>query len=352
MIMRTIEEAQKTLDERNGKLELLSYRGMRNKCNVRCRKCGSIFSAIPDSLLRNKSDLRFGCVACAENAANEKLSHNSLDFVRKLNSGRIVVRCKRCGTEFDGWRTNLTNQKFSCQFCDKSAKHEKRLSHIELYGDRTIDREKFREGILSLIGSDSLAWYYCLGLLLSDGSFDIDKNRIRLRLQSGDVETVAAVASILGCKYQVNQNECLIDFCTDAIEDIIRKYNISNIKTYKPCDITSINKEHMIAFAIGFIDGDGSIGNRTDCGNPRIVIKLHESWKSNLQYMTEQVYGYFHINRCPNAILVKQNDKQYATVTWGNKAVIDGLSSFVKENNIPAMSRKWVKLLKMESDNI
>lgn len=60
----TIDDAQKVLDKRNGHFKLLNFNGMRNKCTVQCKICGFIFDALPDSLLRNKTEEHFGCKNC------------------------------------------------------------------------------------------------------------------------------------------------------------------------------------------------------------------------------------------------------------------------------------------------
>ena len=61
----TIEDAQKTLDKRNGHFKLIEFHGMRNKCIVQCKECGFIYDDItPDNLLRNKTDIHYGCKNC------------------------------------------------------------------------------------------------------------------------------------------------------------------------------------------------------------------------------------------------------------------------------------------------
>lgn len=68
----TIEDAQKTLDERNGHFNLLTFNGMRNKCYIQCRECGDIFETVPDSLLRNKTNEHYGCENCNKQNCKHK----------------------------------------------------------------------------------------------------------------------------------------------------------------------------------------------------------------------------------------------------------------------------------------
>ena len=127
--------------------------------------------------------------------------------------------------------------------------------------------------------------------------------------------------------------------------ELINKYKISDRKTYKPCDISSITGDKFIYFLIGFIDGDGCIGFRSDSNAPRIVIKLHNSWKDNLEYMSNSLYSYFGLLSAPKANVICNN--KYATITWGNQKILFGLKNFIISNNIKVMNRKWNKIKEM-----
>ena len=191
-------------------------------------------------------------------------------------------------------------------------------------------------------------WFYILGLLFSDGHFTYNTGRITFALKKADINTVLAVADFLHCKVKTDKLNAYIDICSPDVRKLMAEYKITDRKTYEPCDISSIDGDEMIAFIIGFIDGDGCIGRRTDTNQPRITIKLHESWIDNLRIMSECLYLHFGMNDYPKPIFVKQKSKKYAQVTWCNTQVLKQLSNFSQNNGIPVMKRKWIKIEDME----
>lgn len=59
-----IQDAQRVLDEKNGNFDLLSFNGMRNKNNTKCRTCGYEWEVVTDNLLRNHTK-NHGCPNCS-----------------------------------------------------------------------------------------------------------------------------------------------------------------------------------------------------------------------------------------------------------------------------------------------
>lgn len=297
----TIEKAQQLLDERNGQFELLNFDGVRSKNKTKCRKCGYVWNVSTDSLYRNNTRTN-GCPNCLK-----------IDFEEK-----------------------------------RKAIERERLKRQE---DKPINKRNKR--LLNAYKTKELNFFYFLGLLFSDGSFDLNKSRIVLAQNEKNNEILFQLQEIYGTKvYCYGNGVYYIDFVAkELFKEIIEKYGITNNKTYVPCDLTSLSGKELIAFIIGFIDGDGSIGRRTDSKNPKIVIKLHKSWENNLNFMSKKLYNYFDISYFPKSVMVKKNRNssvEYATVTWGNSKIIAGLYDFILENNLIHLKRKWEKL--KESD--
>ena len=209
------------------------------------------------------------------------------------------------------------------------------------------ERQFFLNNLKEKITSNDLNWYYCLGLFLADGSFKKENHRLTCFLNEKDKQIILDVSKFLGCEIKQDKKRHLygIDFCDEIVLDLINKYEISNNKTYYPCNISQIKNKELIAFIIGFIDGDGSVHKRTDGPHSNIIIKLHFSWEENLQYLSKNLYNYFGIEKVPKTIIIttKQN-KKYSSITWGNQKVIRGLLNFIEENNLLHLNRKWDKL--------
>lgn len=303
-----------------------------------------------DSLIRYKTEEHFGCINCNLSDFNDRLEKNKLRKIQRNVDGTTRVQCLRCDSVFDGFVSHFVDPKFICQYCGYENKRLKILENPEFYKDRTV-KETMKQAVISYrIAEGSLMWFYVLGLLLADGHFTYSTERISLTLKRTDADSVYSVAEFLCSKVRINSRNACFDVCSPDVKKLMAYYKISDRKTYEPCDISSISGDKMIAFIIGFIDGDGYIGKRTDTGRPDISIKLHKSWRNNLLFMSECLYTYFGIERFPKPITVKQKNGEYSQVTWGDTRVTTGLFEFIKSNDIPAMKRKWAKIEELEKE--
>lgn len=342
----TIEDAQIVLNERNGHFDLLTFNGMRNKAYVKCRECGDIFQTVPDSLLRDKTNESYGCRNCNKKRLLNKLNNNNLEFIEYVGNDKYKVKCLKCDCIIISDKSNLTNPKYNCQNCGPQIKNNKILNNKDIYKDRTIKRAEFIEHLYKISNEESLMWFYFLGLLFSDGHFDKESQRISLWVKETDFSIIDNIADFLHCKSLRYNSFAGIDFCGSYVfDDLINKYNIDNRKTYNPCDISSIKNEQLIAFIIGFIDGDGSILQRADTKQYKINIKLHLSWKDNLQYLSNCLYEYFNEENIPHTHNIHQPQGIYTEISWGNKNVLKGLAEFIVNNDIPVLKRKWDGLI-------
>ncbi len=352
----TFEEAQTKLNKYNSHLDLLKFVHSRQKCTVQCRDCGAIFKVYLHNVLTKKSESTFGCTVCNGRAIQqqlvEKLNKNNLTYISADNSNsRITVECNICHTKFEQFRSNLINPKFICPHCSKKIRQKTQLSKCEFYSINTQRYLERSNHIDNLISSDSLLWYYCLGFLFADGHFDVQHNRINLTLHIKDLDSIKTLAQILKIDYKLDEkkNIASIDFCYKNLNELVTKYSISNRKTYEPCNLNYLVDKALIAFLIGFIDGDGSIGYRAeDKTKNKITIKLHKSWAKNLDYLITNTYKYFvdcSNIKIPKVCYSSYNNSTYVSISFGNKQVLSGLKKFIIDNNIPAMKRKWNKII-------
>lgn len=293
----TIEEAQKYLDQRNGQFILLTFNGVRAKNKTKCKKCGYEWDVSTDSLYRNNTKTN-GCPNCLK-IINEKA---------KINR-------------------------------EKQKQYEKEQNWIY----------KRNKNLLNSCLNNELNFYYFLGLLLSDGHFDLDKKRIRVVQKEHNLEILVKLSNYYNLKINKESNNVyVIDFVAKEFFDlIVEKYKISNKKTYFPCDLTSLTGEAMLAFVIGFIDGDGCITKLKKSNSFTMSIKLYQSWLDNLELITKTIYKYFDIEKYPKVFLCQPkngNGNKYAEVIWSNQKILFGLYKFILNNNLIYMSRKWDKL--------
>lgn len=278
----TKEDAQNELDARNGNFDLLEFSSMRNKNTTKCRKCGYIWNVSTDSLLRNNT-YTHGCPNCL------KIS-----------------------------RTKPPKER--------------------------IDKKRYK---LEKLLDESLQSYYILGFIMADGHID-DNKRLRICISEKDSEILYNIKNFLGNDICIkhdnnnNNNTAYINVMdTYTINILSNKYNISSRKTYEPCNISGIHEDKLTAFIIGYIDGDGCLAYRTDTHAERYTIKVHKSWEKNLAIISEHLYKTVGIDKYPIPIDVIQGNNVYSQLNIGNKKVIQYLKSFILENNINVLKRKW-----------
>lgn len=316
----TKEDAQAELDRRNGNFDILKFNGCRNKSQIRCRKCKSIFEAATYSLYDNLNDTK-GCPFCYEKKRQLYQEKNNITLLYK-GKNKNIYKCLKCNNIFKMTVSHASSNNFHCPCCSK------------------VDTKRYK--LIKLL-DESLQSYYILGFMFADGSFK--GNRLVFRLQKKDKEIVDKIINFINPS--INSNCSKVDYgfsCMDSYTiQILRKlYNIKNDKTYNPCDISSINDDKFISFLIGFIDGDGNIGHRTDNEAVRITIKLHKSWINNLNEMSTKLYTYFNVRKIPKAGLVTyKNGRQYSNIIFGNRKVIYGLKKFIILNKLFVLDRKW-----------
>ena len=339
-----IGDAQKILNQRNNNFDLLNFNGMREKNLTKCRTCGYTWSVSTDSLLRNNTPSH-GCPNCTKNNIKENLFNCGFAYINDYN-GIYTVRCLKCKNVFSRYLSNITNPKFNCPECSSLEKYTKITANRELYSEKTI---KFGESLFHLkriVEEQSLMWFYILGFLFADGYFYTDGYRFQLTINKQDEDTLNKIAEFLECKVRKYKNVVEIKVSGgEIVKCLIEKYKISNKKTYEPCDISSINNENLIAFIIGFIDGDGCIKKRTDSDLYNITIKLHKNWENNLNIMITKLYYFFGLTKIPHTNIVKSNNNEYVSITFGNSVILNKLMDFIRKNNIPAIHRKWDKIL-------
>ncbi len=180
---------------------------------------------------------------------------------------------------------------------------------------------------------------YWLGFLLADGSFSCKGTRIKLALGDKDQGTVKDFVEYLGKKYTTPH--CGAFMSKDYVPKIaeILGYEEGKPKTYNPPTVNFedvMDKEQLIAFYIGFIDGDGCIRRQPKRATTSITIKLHRSWCNFLQNLVDFLYDFYEAGVPPNA---KINNAGYASVCIGNFNVCKGLKVF--SNKLNVMRRKW-----------
>lgn len=290
----TIQDAQRILDERNSNFILLSFNGMRAKNKTQCRRCGFIWEVSTFSLVRNNT-VSHGCPNCTHLATQQK----------------------------------------------KQERQQRKEYEKE-------EREYLHEHKLEQLLQENLQTYYILGFIMADGHIS-ENGRLCIVISNKEEALLQDICAYLGhglhITHETGKNgriySCLRVMDVRTLDIIREKYAISPIKTYVPCNIENLNGDKFIAFLIGYIDGDGSLAHRSDTHTPVYRIKVHKSWEHNLNLMSQRLYEYAGIPKCPKAIDVHQGTKVYTEVSWGNQTVINYLHRFIIQHQLFVLDRKW-----------
>ncbi len=180
---------------------------------------------------------------------------------------------------------------------------------------------------LNKLLDESLISFYWLGFILADGH--LTNKRLRVVLSGKDEDHLLKLANFLNTKikYENVGNYPYIDLSNKLILSNLKiKYSIKDNKTKNPPDISQIKGNNLKALAIGFIDGDGSIGNLYNRPDFHIRIKVHSSWINVLKYM----YGKCYIN-----------NSGYAETVLSNTEEVKKWKIFIINNELPTLKRKW-----------
>jgi hypothetical protein len=227
---------------------------------------------------------------------------------------------------------------------------------LELFPNRTYDAIKLKaaqlglkhcdnrkhdyvRGDLSRLLDDNFVSYYWAGFLMADGNCT-PSERIRLRLSLKDQVHISKFAKFVDFKDEIKLYDT---YCSVSIQD---KYNVPKIrkkhdwhfnKTENPPDLSYLSGDLLIAYFIGFIDGDGSIRKLKNRKDSAIMIKVHSSWLANLQFFADKVCEMIGINKK----IARLNKQGYAVLNLTDSEVVVFLKRKTESLNLPVLDRKW-----------
>jgi hypothetical protein len=205
---------------------------------------------------------------------------------------------------------------------------------------------------------------YYAGIVAADGYIGLYSNRkqkfpysgsIKLEIHRDDFSTLEDLkkrSNYTGpITFPKNRNTCLLKVhCEEWNRDLIEKFNIVPLKTYRIMPPKDISDQLFFCWLIGYIDGDGCLylkKNKED-----FTIKILSCSEKIIQY----IYKYI-IDRFPQKLTLKalctpfkrKNSNCWELRFTGLKAVC--LFSYLKQFNVPKLKRKWEKDGLIELEN-
>jgi len=203
---------------------------------------------------------------------------------------------------------------------------------------------------------DNYEAYYWIGFLLADGHFT--SRAIVLGLHIKDIEHIIRFRnfieysgpSIENFIYRKYRNKVLFSSSDyKIIPKIKEKFNISQRKTYIPPKnlswIEKINPDFYISLIIGFIDGDGCLGQaRSSSGKMISSLRIgnYYTWENILKHMFIFLFKYFNIKKIPKKYISVKKTEVRISVT--NQIILRELKKKAIQLKLPFMKRKWDKI--------
>ena len=183
--------------------------------------------------------------------------------------------------------------------------------------------------------------YYWVGYLLADGHFN--KNyRLKFTQSGKDKISVEKFKKYIETEtpiYYIKNVDCaeLSVMNVDVIKKLMEKFDIKSDKTYNPPDKLLFEKMDcdMLSYLfIGFVDGDGHIGNLHKRKDFNLRVKTHSSWFDILDIFAKRIFGLENHT--------KINKQGYADLIIGDTQLLKQFKKKYIENlNFEPLKRKW-----------
>lgn len=122
-------------------------------------------------------------------------------------------------------------------------------------------QSNFNEDYFNIVDDEHKA--YWIGFIYADGN--LTKNRLRIEVQSRDVEIINNIKSDLGSTNKIiaskneKKNNFAIGFCSNKMAKDLNKYGVIENKTFKLKNTPNIPHHLIRHFIRGYFDGDGTV---------------------------------------------------------------------------------------------
>lgn len=208
---------------------------------------------------------------------------------------------------------------------------------------RKIIQKKNHPNKLEKLLEETAESYYWIGYLLADGHFS-EKYRVTFVQNNEDKISVEKFKNYIETETPiVYKNSNGIDKASisvmnvDVIKKLMEKFDIKSNKTYNPPDKSIFEKMDidMLSYLfIGFVDGDGNIGNLHKRKDFHLRIKVHSSWFDILDIFSKRIFGLEKHT--------KINNQGYADFNIGDTQLLKQFKKkYVKNLNFEPLNRKW-----------
>lgn len=210
--------------------------------------------------------------------------------------------------------------------------------------------QRKRQGSLSFLDTLNKKSAYWWGFIMADGHLS-PRGELCICLSSKDKDYLRVLAEHLKCRMTVRiksgggfstENSEFVELRIQDKKFQEKWYSIleyTNPKTYNPPKLDIFyNKELLIYFLIGLIDGDGSIwiSNQTEANHGSIALRIevHPSWENRFKELFSKIEEFYQIR-----FNIKTSSKGYIKAEIASRKDLEQLSKYI--NDCDYMARKW-----------
>lgn len=176
--------------------------------------------------------------------------------------------------------------------------------------------------------------FYWMGLIAADGTINHKTWRLKLHLASKDQAQVERFGRFIEATAN-GSVVCAQDRHTVPL--IAQRFDLKPRKTYHPPDLSWMQGDDLVAFSIGFIDGDGNVKKQHQRQDAIVRIKTHANWQSALDLLSKRLHCRVGVVPSESGV----NSQGYATLNLCNTRLIRFLKLKTIELGLPVLHRKW-----------
>lgn len=237
----------------------------------------------------------------------------------------------------DRTRNSITTRAYKLGI---SSEIKARLLHKERIG--TYCNENYFENLTK----ENCYW---AGFLAADGS--IKDNSLSIQISDKDYEHCKKFANTINFTGQISRyiRKNGVRMCAFTIKseklclDLSKHFNIVPKKTLTLQPPNLLEKEHIYAYIIGYIDGDGWISLRKKYNTPRLGFVGQEKI---ITWILENLANLLTGEEREKFMTKKiQKFTNYCTVSMSNKTSVKDILAFLDGYAVPKLQRKWSKTI-------
>lgn len=176
---------------------------------------------------------------------------------------------------------------------------------------------------------------YWVGFIAADGS--IINRRMKICLNIRDADHLELFAKYVGVG-TVRRYKDTVSWShqSDVVADIAERFDFRQKKTYNPPQkLPYDDKDMLISYLAGFIDGDGTIQYQTNRKTSKITTVSHATWFEFLSLLSGKTgFGYVGFRK----------DSRYVEIRGFRHYENVALKKLLRELGVPLLARKWSKI--------